>query len=163
MWKKAVWLQWHQSQYELGRLQLMVLVKVLKGRELRMFTRYYRWWHTNITLKFAQDLNITIPDDVLKQSDIFNPKLINKEGHDYFHLFIRASIRNLGPSLHDFPYLGFSWFDSRRFLPSWWGSSSLIWTLVWEPNFSSLGYSFNSWCWTCDWTLYTKGEIPTIL
>ena len=57
-----------QSQDELGKATARGAVKVLKGKDVPVDV--IDDGTPTLNLKVAQDLNITIPDDVLKQSDI---------------------------------------------------------------------------------------------
>ena len=60
-----------QSQYELGKATARSTVKVLKGKKVKdVPVDVIDDGTPTLNLKVAQDLNITIPDDVLKQSDI---------------------------------------------------------------------------------------------
>ena len=60
-----------QSQYELGKATARSAVKVLKGKKVKdVPVDVIDDGTPTLNLKVAQDLNITIPDDVLKQSDI---------------------------------------------------------------------------------------------
>ena len=60
-----------QSQYELGKATARSAVKVLKGKRVKdVPVDVIDDGTPTLNLKVAQDLNITIPDDVLKQSDI---------------------------------------------------------------------------------------------
>lgn len=60
-----------QSQYELGKATGRSAVKVLKGKKVKdVPVDVIDDGTPTLNLKVAQDLNITIPDDVLKQSDI---------------------------------------------------------------------------------------------
>lgn len=60
-----------QSQYELGKATARSSVKVLKGKKVKdVPVDVIDDGTPTLNLKVAQDLNITIPDDVLKQSDI---------------------------------------------------------------------------------------------
>ena len=60
-----------QSQYELGKATARGAVKVLKGKKVKdVPVDVIDDGTPTLNLKVAQDLNITIPDDVLKQSDI---------------------------------------------------------------------------------------------
>lgn len=60
-----------QSQYELGKATARSTVKVLKGKKVKDIpVDVIDDGTPTLNLKVAQDLNITIPDDVLKQSDI---------------------------------------------------------------------------------------------
>ena len=60
-----------QSQYELGNATARSAVKVLKGKKVKdVPVDVIDDGTPTLNLKVAQDLNITIPDDVLKQSDI---------------------------------------------------------------------------------------------
>lgn len=60
-----------QSQYELGMATARSAVKVLKGKRVKdVPVDVIDDGTPTLNLKVAQDLNITIPDDVLKQSDI---------------------------------------------------------------------------------------------
>ena len=60
-----------QSQYELGKATARIAVKVLKGKKVKdVPVDVIDDGTPTLNLKVAQDLNITIPDDVLKQSDI---------------------------------------------------------------------------------------------
>ena len=60
-----------QSQYELGKATARSVVKVLKGKKVKdVPVDVIDDGTPTLNLKVAQDLNITIPDDVLKQSDI---------------------------------------------------------------------------------------------
>lgn len=60
-----------QSQYELGKDTARSAVKVLKGKKVKdVPVDVIDDGTPTLNLKVAQDLNITIPDDVLKQSDI---------------------------------------------------------------------------------------------
>ena len=60
-----------QSQYELGKATARRAVKVLKGKKVKdVPVDVIDDGTPTLNLKVAQDLNITIPDDVLKQSDI---------------------------------------------------------------------------------------------
>ena len=60
-----------QSQYELGKATARSSVKVLKGKKVKDIpVDVIDDGTPTLNLKVAQDLNITIPDDVLKQSDI---------------------------------------------------------------------------------------------
>lgn len=60
-----------QSQYELGKATARCAVKVLKGKKVKdVPVDVIDDGTPTLNLKVAQDLNITIPDDVLKQSDI---------------------------------------------------------------------------------------------
>ena len=83
-----------------------------------------------------------------------------------FHLFIRASIRN--PRVSGFTWLSVSWIfpdlTTEGSFPSWWPAVTLMnfgWNpilanvsvVAWLPEVPDLGLV----------SLYTKGEIPTIL
>ena len=60
-----------QSQYKLGKATARSAVKVLKGKKVKDIpVDVIDDGTPTLNLKVAQDLNITIPDDVLKQSDI---------------------------------------------------------------------------------------------
>ena len=60
-----------QSQYELRKATARSAVKVLKGKKVKDIpVDVIDDGTPTLNLKVAQDLNITIPDDVLKQSDI---------------------------------------------------------------------------------------------
>ena len=60
-----------QSQYELVKATARSAVKVLKGKKVKdVPVDVIDDGTPTLNLKVAQDLNITIPDDVLKQSDI---------------------------------------------------------------------------------------------
>ena len=60
-----------QSQYELGKATARSAVKVLIGKRVKdVPVDVIDDGTPTLNLKVAQDLNITIPDDVLKQSDI---------------------------------------------------------------------------------------------
>jgi len=60
-----------QSQYKLGKATARSAVKVLKGKKVKdVPVDVIDDGTPTLNLKVAQDLNITIPDDVLKQSDI---------------------------------------------------------------------------------------------
>ena len=60
-----------QSQYELGKATARSAVKVLNGKKVKdVPVDVIDDGTPTLNLKVAQDLNITIPDDVLKQSDI---------------------------------------------------------------------------------------------
>ena len=60
-----------QSQYELGKATARSAVQVLKGKRVKdVPVDVIDDGTPTLNLKVAQDLNITIPDDVLKQSDI---------------------------------------------------------------------------------------------
>ena len=60
-----------QSQYELGKATARSAVKGLKGKKVKdVPVDVIDDGTPTLNLKVAQDLNITIPDDVLKQSDI---------------------------------------------------------------------------------------------
>ena len=60
-----------QSQYELGKATARSVVKVLKGKKVKdVPVDVIDDGTPTLNLKVAQDLNITIPENVLKQSDI---------------------------------------------------------------------------------------------
>lgn len=60
-----------QSQYELGKATVRSAVKVLKGKKVKdVPVDVIDDGTPTLNLKVAQDLNITIPENVLKQSDI---------------------------------------------------------------------------------------------
>lgn len=60
-----------QSQYELGKTTARSAVKVLKGKKVKdVPVDVIDDGTPTLNLKVAQDLNITIPENVLKQSDI---------------------------------------------------------------------------------------------
>ena len=60
-----------QSQYELGKATARGAVKVLKGKKVKdVPVDVIDDGTPTLNLKVAQDLNITIPENVLKQSDI---------------------------------------------------------------------------------------------
>ena len=60
-----------QSQYELGKATARSAVKVLKGKKVKdVPVDVIDDGTPTLNLKVAQDLNITIPENVLKQSDI---------------------------------------------------------------------------------------------
>ena len=60
-----------QNQYELGKATARSAIKVLKGKKVKDIpVDVIDDGTPTLNLKVARDLNITIPDDVLKQSDI---------------------------------------------------------------------------------------------
>ena len=60
-----------QNQYELGKATARSDIKVLKGKKVKDIpVDVIDDGTPTLNLKVARDLNITIPDDVLKQSDI---------------------------------------------------------------------------------------------